>query len=57
MLFDLNNKKKHAQGIDFHGFLLKHVTFILLRIKRGCFLPLKPAKSGLALRQAKKTRK
>jgi hypothetical protein len=50
MLFDLNNKKKHAQGIDFHGFLLKHVTFALLKIKRRCFLPLKLIESRLALR-------
>jgi hypothetical protein len=37
MLPDLNNNKKHAQGTDFHGFLSKHVTFALLRIKRRCF--------------------
>jgi hypothetical protein len=57
MLPDLNNNKKHAQGADFHGFLSKHVTFASLKIERGCFSPLKPAESGLALRQAKKTRK
>jgi hypothetical protein len=30
MPFALNNKKKDAQSIDFHGFLLKHVTSRIL---------------------------
>jgi hypothetical protein len=33
MLPNPNNKKKHVQGADFYGFLLKHVTFALLKIK------------------------